>query len=180
MTVASPSLINQTIGNYRVIGLLGEGGMGVVYWRSTRSSGARWPSSCCTQSSPGLRHRVAFFQRGARDTHDRAREHRRILDFGQTNDGQPYFIMEYLTGESLSEAVARGAMAPDHVTAIGVQMCRALGAAHSKGIVHRDLKPHNVQICTKSDGSLTDGSLLVKILDFGVAKILTSPTTPNR
>jgi serine/threonine-protein kinase len=93
-----------------------------------------------------------------------------ILDFGQTNDGQPYFIMEYLTGESLSEAVARGAMPVEQVEAIGVQMCRALHAAHAKGIVHRDLKPHNVQLCLKADGSL-----LVKILDFGVAKILSSP-----
>src|SRR6516162_8528609 len=93
-----------------------------------------------------------------------------ILDFGQTTDGQPYFIMEYLEGESLSDAVARGAMPAEQVEAIGVQMCKALSAAHSKGIVHRDLKPHNVQLCFKADGSL-----LVKILDFGVAKILASP-----
>jgi serine/threonine protein kinase len=93
-----------------------------------------------------------------------------ILDFGQTADGQPYFIMEYLTGESLSDAITRGAMPADQVEAIAVQMCRALAAAHGKGIVHRDLKPHNVQLVIKADGSL-----LVKILDFGVAKILSSP-----
>jgi serine/threonine-protein kinase len=93
-----------------------------------------------------------------------------ILDFGQTTDGQPYFIMEYLEGEALSDAVARGPMTPQQVEAIGVQMCRALSAAHAKGIVHRDLKPHNVQLCKKSDGALQ-----VKILDFGVAKILASP-----
>ena len=93
-----------------------------------------------------------------------------ILDFGQTPDGQPYFIMEYLSGESLTEAIARGPMTPEQVEAIGVQMCRALGAAHSKGIVHRDLKPHNVQLVIKADGALQ-----VKILDFGVAKILASP-----
>jgi serine/threonine-protein kinase len=78
--------------------------------------------------------------------------------------------MEYLTGESLSEVISRGAMDVARVEAIGVQMCNALGAAHAKGIVHRDLKPHNVQICAKADGSL-----LVKILDFGVAKILAAP-----
>jgi len=93
-----------------------------------------------------------------------------ILDFGQTTDGQPYFIMEYLEGEALSDAVARGPMPPEQVEAIGVQMCRALGAAHAKGIVHRDLKPHNVQLCNKADGALQ-----VKILDFGVAKILATP-----
>ena len=176
MTVASPSLINQTIGNYRVIGLLGEGGMGVVYLAQHPVIGRKVAIKllhAVLARDPDI---VSRFFNEARAIHMIAHENIvEILDFGQTNDGQPYFIMEYLTGESLSEAVARGAMPPDHVTAIGVQMCRALGAAHSKGIVHRDLKPHNVQICTKSDGSLTDGSLLVKILDFGVAKILTSP-----
>ncbi len=93
-----------------------------------------------------------------------------ILDFGQTTDGQPYFIMEYLTGEALSEAVGRGPMPPTDVETIGTQMCRALGAAHAKGIVHRDLKPHNVQLVDKGDGAIH-----VKILDFGVAKILASP-----
>ena len=92
-----------------------------------------------------------------------------ILDFGQTADGQPYFIMEYLTGEALSERVARGPMPPPQVATIAEQMCRALGAAHAKGIIHRDLKPHNVQILEK------DGAALVKILDFGVAKILSAP-----
>ena len=93
-----------------------------------------------------------------------------ILDFGQTTDGQPYFIMEFLEGEALSEAVARGPMTPEEVEAIGVQMCRALWAAHAKGIVHRDLKPHNVQLVPRPEGTP-----LVKILDFGVAKILASP-----
>jgi serine/threonine-protein kinase len=92
-----------------------------------------------------------------------------ILDFGQTPDGQPYFIMEFLTGEALNEFVARGPMAPELVGPIADQMCRALGAAHAKGIVHRDLKPHNVQIIEK------DGAPYVKILDFGVAKILAAP-----
>jgi serine/threonine-protein kinase len=78
--------------------------------------------------------------------------------------------MEFLSGESLSDAITRGPMTPDQVEAIGVQMCKALGAAHSKGIVHRDLKPHNVQLVIKADGALQ-----VKILDFGVAKILSSP-----
>src|SRR5580704_11818525 len=94
-----------------------------------------------------------------------------ILDFGQTTDGQPYFIMEFLEGEALSDAVARGPMTPEEVEAIGTQMCKALWAAHAKGIVHRDLKPHNVHMVPRPDGA----GPLVKILDFGVAKILASP-----
>jgi serine/threonine-protein kinase len=118
---------------------------------------------------------VARFFNEARAIHMVAHENIvEILDFGQTADGQPYFIMEYLSGESLSDAIARGAMATEQVEAIGVQMCKALGAAHAKGIVHRDLKPHNVQLVIKPDGALQ-----VKILDFGVAKILESPDGTN-
>src|SRR5471032_3336909 len=84
-----------------------------------------------------------------------------ILDFGQTPDGQPYFIMEYLTGEALSERVARGPMPPPEVAHLADHMCRALAASQTKGIVHRDLKPHNVQIIER------DGVPFVKILDFG-------------
>jgi len=169
--VVAASLINQTIGNYRVVSLLGEGGMGVVYLAQHPVIGRKVAIKllhAVLARDPDI---VARFFNEARAIHMIAHENIvEILDFGQTNDGQPYFIMEYLTGESLSEAVGRGAMAPEQVEAIGVQMCRALQAAHTKGIVHRDLKPHNVQLCMKQDGAL-----LVKILDFGVAKILASP-----
>ncbi len=169
--MVAASLINQTIGNYRVVSLLGEGGMGVVYLAQHPVIGRKVAIKllhAVLARDPDI---VARFFNEARAIHMIAHENIvEILDFGQTNDGQPYFIMEYLTGESLSEAVGRGAMAPEQVEAIGVQMCRALQAAHTKGIVHRDLKPHNVQLCMKQDGAL-----LVKILDFGVAKILASP-----
>jgi serine/threonine protein kinase len=169
--VASASLINQTIGNYRVTSQLGEGGMGVVYLAQHPVIGRKVAIKllhAVLARDPDI---VARFFNEARAIHMIAHENIvEILDFGQTADGQPYFIMEYLTGESLSELVSRGPLDVTRVQAIGTQMCRALAAAHIKGIVHRDLKPHNVQMCTKADGSL-----LVKILDFGVAKILASP-----
>jgi serine/threonine protein kinase len=173
--VASASLINQTIGNYRVTSQLGEGGMGVVYLAQHPVIGRKVAIKllhAVLARDPDI---VARFFNEARAIHMIAHENIvEILDFGQTADGQPYFIMEYLTGESLSEAIGRGAMDPTRIETIGGQMCRALSAAHAKGIVHRDLKPHNVQLCTKADGSL-----LVKILDFGVAKILAQPDGSN-
>ena len=165
------TLINHTIGNYRVTSLLGEGGMGVVYLAQhpvfDRKVAIKLLHAVLARD-PDI---VARFFNEARAIHMVAHENIvEILDFGQTPDGQPYFIMEYLSGESLSDAIARGPMPADQVEAISVQMCRALGAAHAKGIVHRDLKPHNVQLVIKADGALQ-----VKILDFGVAKILASP-----
>ena len=168
---ATASLINQTIGNYRVIRLLGEGGMGVVYLAQHPVIGRKVAIKLLHAVLARDADIVSRFFNEARAIHMIAHENIvEILDFGQTTDGQPYFIMEYLEGESLSDMVGRGAMPPDTVSLIGEQMCRALGAAHAKGIVHRDLKPHNVQICAKADGALQ-----VKILDFGVAKILASP-----
>jgi serine/threonine protein kinase len=165
------SLVNHTIGNYRVTSLLGEGGMGVVYLAQHPVFGRKVAIKllhAVLARDPDI---VARFFNEARAIHMVAHENIvEILDFGQTPDGQPYFIMEYLQGESLSDTIGRGPMPLDQVEAIGVQMCRALGAAHSKGIVHRDLKPHNVQLVIKADGALQ-----VKILDFGVAKILQSP-----
>jgi len=170
-STTTASLINHTIGNYRVTSLLGEGGMGVVYLAQHPVFGRKVAIKllhAVLARDPDI---VARFFNEARAIHMVAHENIvEILDFGQTADGQPYFIMEYLSGESLSDAITRGAMPAEQVEAIGVQMTKALAAAHGKGIVHRDLKPHNVQLVIKSDGALQ-----VKILDFGVAKILASP-----
>ena len=161
------TLVGQTIGNYKVVQQIGEGGMGVVYLAEHPVIGRKVAIKllhAVLARDPDI---VARFFNEARAIHMVAHENIvEILDFGQTPDGQPYFIMEYLSGESLSDAIARGPMSADQVEAISVQMCKALGAAHSKGIVHRDLKPHNVQLVIKADGALQ-----VKILDFGVAKI---------
>ena len=171
MSTTNASLINHTIGNYRVTSLLGEGGMGVVYLAQHPVFGRKVAIKLLHAVLARDQDIVARFFNEARAIHMVAHENIvEILDFGQTPDGQPYFIMEYLSGESLTEAIARGPMTPEQVEAIAVQMCRALGAAHAKGIVHRDLKPHNVQLVIKADGALQ-----VKILDFGVAKILASP-----
>jgi serine/threonine protein kinase len=169
---ATASLINQTIGNYRVSRLLGEGGMGVVYLAQHPVIGRKVAIKLLHVALARDQDIVSRFFNEARAIHMIAHANIvEILDFGQTTDGQPYFIMEFLEGEALSDAVARGPMTPEEVEAIGTQMCKALWAAHAKGIVHRDLKPHNVQMVPRPDGAAP----LVKILDFGVAKILASP-----
>jgi hypothetical protein len=168
MTAAA--LVNETIGNYRVVQQLGEGAMGVVCLAEHPIMGRKVAIKLLHPVLSVDPDVVTRFFNEARAINQIAHENIvEILDFGHTNDGQPYFIMELLEGEPLSEPIARGPMDLARVALIADQMCRALEAAHAKGIVHRDLKPQNVQLVTKADGSLQ-----VKILDFGVAKILAS------
>src|SRR6185436_17322081 len=89
------------------------------------------------------------------------------LDFGIAQDGAPYIVLEYLVGESLEHLLEREVHLPAaRASNIVAQACRGVQAAHAAGIVHRDLKPHNLFVCRREDG--TD---LVKVLDFGVAKL---------
>jgi tRNA A-37 threonylcarbamoyl transferase component Bud32 len=91
-----------------------------------------------------------------------------IHDCSESPGGQPYFVMDYVDGVSLQQLMQQlGWLPVDRAIAIFSQVCAALAAAHEKGIVHRDLKPSNIMV-TKTDA----GQDLVKVLDFGVAKIL--------
>jgi serine/threonine-protein kinase len=162
------SLIGHTVGNYKVTQLLGEGGMGIVYLAEHPVIGRKVAIKVLHIALAKDTEVVARFFNEARAIHTIGHEHIvEILDFGQTGDGQPYFIMEYLAGESMNERISRGAIPAPEVAEIADQICHALGAAHQKGIIHRDLKPHNVQLLGTSHGQMQ-----VKLLDFGVAKIL--------
>lgn len=91
-----------------------------------------------------------------------------VYDFGVTDQGEAFFVMDFLNGEDLSDLIARKGKVPyERALYIFKQVCDGLGAAHKKSIVHRDLKPANV-ILLKED----DGTELVKLVDFGIAKLL--------
>ena len=162
------SLMGQTIGNYRVTRQLGEGGMGVVYEAEHPVIGRKVAIKLLHLALARDPEVVARFFNEARAIHTVGHENIvEIMDFGQTADGQPYFIMEFLAGEAMNERIARNVLPPVEACEIAEQICRALGAAHEKGIIHRDLKPHNVQLLPT-----TSGRMHVKLLDFGVAKIM--------
>lgn len=88
-----------------------------------------------------------------------------IFDFGETSDGQPYMVMDYIEGTSLEELLRKVKLDLTRTLAIAIQVCDALAAAHKKGIVHRDLKPSNIMLI-KDDEDVE----IVKLLDFGMAK----------
>ena len=93
-----------------------------------------------------------------------------IIEFGQSPDGRVYLAMELVRGHTLQREVEAGAMAPRRIVRIATMLCDALEAAHRQTIVHRDLKPENVMIAE-------DGTDHVKILDFGIARVLGDAST---
>jgi serine/threonine-protein kinase len=125
----------------------------------------------------GLKNREQAYQRFLREARmSAAVAHANVCavhDLGALPDGTPFLVMEHLVGEELADRIAReGALPFDDAVEILSQMLAGLGAAHAKGIVHRDIKPENVFLAGRTDGSARD--VVVKLLDFGVAKILTA------
>jgi serine/threonine protein kinase len=165
---AEPELLGTVVDDrYRIIELIGEGGMGKVYLAEHVEIGKRVALKVLHPSYSRMPDLVERFRREARAASKIG--HPNIVDVtdsGTTADGSVYFVMEYLEGVELGSVIEReGAIDPARALKICGQICRALSAAHAQGIVHRDLKPENVFLITR-DGA-TD---VVKVLDFGIAK----------
>jgi eukaryotic-like serine/threonine-protein kinase len=152
------------LGPYEIAGQLGAGGMGEVY----RARDTRLQRDVAIKVLPASfssdPDRLRRFEQEARAV--AALNHPNIVvvhDFG-THEGSPYVVQELLEGETLRERLESGPLGTRKVTEYALEVARGLSAAHDKGIAHRDLKPENIFITT-------DGR--VKILDFGLAKLLT-------
>ncbi len=149
---------------YRIVGLLGRGGMGTVFEAAHVHIGKRFALKVLRTHSPAD---VERFERELQTLATLHSEHIvSIVDSGRLPDGRPYFVMERLYGDDLRALLDRtGPLSVGRAVTIALAVCRALQAVHRAGIVHRDLKPENVFIA-RSDG----GRDVVKLLDFGVAK----------
>ncbi len=163
----------RRIGNFEVVEMIGEGGMSVVY-RARQASLDRPVAIKVLKgklgNDPEVRER---FEREsliiARLNHPNIVH---VVDRGITSDGAPYFVMEYLDGADLAQALHRGALDRTHALEIAIQVCRALAYAHKNGVIHRDIKPANILLDR-------EGNALV--LDFGIAKLADSaPATETR
>jgi serine/threonine-protein kinase len=163
-------LISQLVADrYRVIRKLGEGGMGSVYLAEHVVIEKKLVLKVLAPELARRQDLVARFLQEARSAsrigHENVID---ISDFGQSADGYVYIAMEYLEGKDLGEVVrAEGALAWPRVRDIVMQICRALRAAHDKNIVHRDMKPENIVLIHREGRPE-----FVKILDFGIAKIM--------
>ncbi len=159
--------VGQTVGNYRVTAQLGEGGMGKVFLaehpviRSKVALKAIHPQFATNSEV------VSRFVNEARVVNQIEHDHIvNITDFGNTPEGDFYFIMEYLQGAMLSDLIGREPFPSLRAANIAAQIADALAASHERGVIHRDLKPENILLITRD--TTPD---FVKVFDFGLAKL---------
>jgi serine/threonine protein kinase len=161
--------IGELVGaKYRIVRMIAEGGMGVVYEAQHTVVRRRFAVKFLRPDLAERRDILNRFQREAEAAGALESEHvAAAVDFGIVPDGTPYIVMEYLVGESLSALLEReGRLSVARAADLASQAGRGIQVAHASGIIHRDLKPQNLFVCRRQDG--TD---LLKILDFGVAKL---------
>lgn len=165
----SDPLVGVTLdGRYRILRVIGEGGMGVVYEALHVVIEKPVAVKVLRETFTGRPDVVERFRQEAKSASRIG--HPNIIDvsdFGETPSGASYIVMEMLIGEDLADILARErVLSPARATRIVYQVARALDATHRKGIVHRDLKPENIYLIS------VDGvSDVVKVVDFGVAKM---------
>jgi serine/threonine-protein kinase len=167
--VVVSGLLGTAIGNYTLVERIGRGGMGDVFRAVNPSLGAVVAIKVLNMAGNGDAARFLTEARAVnRIAHDGVVK---ILDGGYLDGGRPYLVMELLDGESLAQQIARGPLEPVRAVAILDEVLGAVAAAHAAQIVHRDLKPENI--------FLADGGR-VRLLDFGVAKVLDEADSMTR
>ncbi|HEX3758608.1 MAG TPA: serine/threonine-protein kinase [Kofleriaceae bacterium] len=166
---ATAELIGVTLsGRYLVTRKVGQGGMGAVYEATHTLIGKRVAVKVLLEKYARREAIVQRLEQEARLASSCQNEHIiDITDFGTTEDGRTFVVMEYLEGESLAECLARETRLPEQrILRLASQVASALAAAHAKGIVHRDVKPENLFLLRRKDQDF------VKVLDFGISKSL--------
>ncbi len=168
-TRIDPFLGRDLDGRYTVLEKLGSGGMGAVYRAEQHSVDREVAIKVINSSLVSEPEVIKRFLREAKLASKLSHPNAvGVMDFGQTDDGVFYLVMELVTGRTLDDVIkAERLFKPERVVRIGIQICDALEGAHELQIIHRDLKPSNIMLMASSRD-------LVKVLDFGLAKS-TSP-----
>ncbi|HUU83121.1 MAG TPA: serine/threonine-protein kinase [Phycisphaerae bacterium] len=160
------------IGPYKTLGVLGEGGFGVVYLAEQSEPIRR--RVALKVIKPGMDSRAVIARFEAERQALALMDHpnvAKVYDAGATEQGRPYFVMEHVTGEPITEHCDRHRLTVNERLELFVQVCEAVQHAHQKGVIHRDIKPSNILV------TMRDGKAIPKIIDFGVAKAISQPLT---
>ena len=165
---AELSVPGTVLGSYRLLELIGEGGMGRVYLAEHARLGRKVALKLLRSELGANAQLVSRFFAEARAVNRICHENIvEITDFIENEGGDNYYIMEFLPGQNLHEVAQRGLLSLERTLGIAVQVCSALTSVHDAGIIHRDLKPENVFLTER--GGRRD---YVKLLDFGIAKLV--------
>lgn len=165
----TPANSHGIVERYELLEKIGEGGFGVVYKAEQREPVKRTVALKIIKLGMDTRQVVARFdvERQALAMMDHPNI-ARVLDAGSTQAGRPYFVMELVDGVPITEYCDEKRLNIEERLRLFISVCAAIQHAHQKGIVHRDIKPNNVMIC------LRDGRPVPKVIDFGIAKALST------
>jgi serine/threonine protein kinase len=154
-----------TIGKYKLLEQIGEGGMAVVYMAEQEKPLRRRVALKIIKLGMDTRQIIARFEaeRQALAVMDHPNI-AKVFDAGTTQTGRPYFVMELVRGVSISEYCDKNKLDTKERLDLFIQVCNAVQHAHQKGIIHRDIKPSNVMV------TLHDGKPVPKVIDFGIVK----------
>ncbi len=160
------------IGPYKLLRILGEGGMGIVYLAEQIKPVRRRVALKIIKPGMDSKQVIARFEaeRQALALLDHPNV-AHVYDAGTTEAGRPYFAMEYVQGIPITEHCDHQKLTIEERLKLFVQVCEAIQHAHQKGIIHRDIKPSNIQVCIQGEQAIP------KVIDFGVAKALSQPLT---
>ncbi|SMP65586.1 Serine/threonine protein kinase [Neorhodopirellula lusitana] len=163
--------VPSSIGPYKILQPIGEGGMGQVFMAEQQEPVKRRVALKIINTETPSDKVVARFEaeRQALAMMDH-QNIAKVLDAGITDDGRPYFAMELVKGIPITEYCDRNRLTASERLGLFMQTCRAIQHAHQKGIIHRDLKPSNVLV------TLYDGNPVAKVIDFGLAKAINEQT----
>ncbi|MFC1763828.1 protein kinase [Planctomycetota bacterium] len=169
-TVAEDS--GTVIGRYKLLEKIGEGGMAVVYMAEQERPVRRKVALKIIKQGMDTQQVIARFEaeRQALAMMDHPNI-AKVLDGGATETGRPYFVMDLVRGVSITDSCDRNELSINDRLDLFVQVCRAVQHAHQKGIIHRDIKPTNVMVAQQN------GTLVPKVIDFGVAKAINQRLT---
>ncbi|HLO00028.1 MAG TPA: protein kinase, partial [Pyrinomonadaceae bacterium] len=163
-------MIGQTVSHYRILEALGEGGMGTVYLAEDTHLGRRVAIKFPSLNSDSHDYRARFLREARAVSELNHPGIATLFDYGETDQGRPFLVMELAKGRPLTELMQKGELNLQRAVSIVIEVATALGEAHARGVIHRDIKPSNIII---------DDHGQVKVLDFGLAKQLNKDLAPS-